>query len=168
MRPTKFEAELIQLDTLSPDTREIRMELIPDIDDTAWEMNCDLIKAETPGQLELAARLSRYFSIETGHQYQYVDHSESRTSYYFVQPTWILVSAPLAAGCICLTKLNDAFVVSWIWIHPFERSKSRHALPQWWKKLSELHPDFALQLPLSKAMEGLLRKHDLHPRLARE
>jgi hypothetical protein len=63
-------------------------------------------------------------------------------------------------GCFRWRELQDhdpAWVLDWVWIHPFFRH--RGYLSKHWKFLKQEYGDFLVERPLSADMEKFLAKH---------
>ena len=61
-------------------------------------------------------------------------------------------------GACCFRERSSGNALQWIWIHPFWRN--RGILKASWPALREHHGNFAVEGPLSPAMESFLLKYN--------
>ncbi len=68
----------------------------------------------------------------------------------------MLTAIPLIAGALELQRVSDDWVLTWVWVHPWERGTvlSREVFDL----LDETYGSFLIEAPISGAMRSLIRK----------
>lgn len=116
-------------------------------------------------------QFSRYFKNEMHYdniQYEADNHNKDCVGFLFTESAMDLCteehnSMPTrcVGGC-CFRKVQDTWVLFWVWFHPFFRNKgllSRH-----WKSFCSEFGDFAIEAPLSDSMKLFLQNQpSTHP-----
>lgn len=120
----------------------------------AW-MLYPVVSAE---RREVAAKIARYFHRETRFDfapYTEGDENEDRVV-YLVRSKRITTMVPIIAGAVEFQKVGDKWVLTWIWLHPWERS-TRLATAVF-DLLDSAFGAFLIEGPISGAMRRLMEK----------
>jgi hypothetical protein len=121
-----------------------------------------LVPVTTPERAEMAEQFARHFHDEAGFdglQFRAGMESESNRHVYLLNSRAILRAVPVAVGAVEVKVARDGSpVLTWVWLHPFERSSTWKVWERVWRELSELHGDLYIQAPLRPAMEAFRRR----------
>jgi len=112
----------------------------------------------SPQRQAVAERIARYFHREAGFDhppYSAGDETPDRPV-YLVRSERLSTMVPLIAGAVAFRRVEDAWVLSWVWLHPWERSGELTHLT--FNTLDQIHGPFLVAGPVRKAMRGLMDK----------
>lgn len=130
------------------------------ITDAAFGAEWMLYPVNSPERAEVAERIARYFYKETGHDfppYSAGDESDSRPV-YLVRSKRVATCVPIIAGAVGFEKVESEWVLTWVWLHPWERGgRLTEAV---FKTLDVVHGSFFILAPVSKAMRSLMKKRE--------
>lgn len=110
-------------------------------------------------------QFSRYFKNEMHYdniQYEADNHSNNYVGFLFTVSAIDVCTEEhesMPTRCVggCgFRKVQDAWVLCWIWIHPFFRKK--RLLSRAWSTFCTEFGDFAIEVPLSTSMESFVKK----------
>lgn len=128
------------------------------VGDAAYGVKWMLYPVNSPQRAEVAEQIARYFHKETGFDfppYMVGDEGEDNPV-YLVRSKASTTCVPIIAGAVGFQKVRSDWVLTWIWLHPWERGG--RLVDAVFKTLDEVHGDFYIEAPVSNAMRGLMRK----------
>lgn len=151
-----------------PTTQEIREETEPFLErevisyhaitDADYTSKWMIYPVNSPERQQVAGHVARYFHKEAGFDmrpYSPGDESERRPV-YLLRSVSLLTMVPLIAGAVGFRLVQGDWILTWIWIHPWERGG---ALAQrTFDTLDEQYPGFFIEGPIRKPMRGLMAK----------
>lgn len=126
--------------------------------------NCYFVGKDSPIYIhKLIEDYSRYFKLEGGFDFtQYTaleDIGQKKCkAYIFVNENWEGVHIVGACAFRFLGDIGQSnkWSLQWVWFHPFFRN--RGLLTSAWSYFKSKFFDFDVEPPISKAMEGFLKK----------
>ncbi|CAH0237548.1 hypothetical protein [Microbacterium foliorum] len=128
------------------------------ISDTAYGISWMLYPVNSPQRREVAESLARYFHRETHLDfppYTAGDENDDRLV-YLVRSMRITTAVPIIAGAVGLQRASEEWVLTWIWLHPWERRT--RLVDAVFDLLDAAFGDFFIEAPISGAMRGLMTK----------
>ena len=134
--PAWWDVEREVFDATAPDRRIIELIPIPDVE---WGAEESLYPVTTPAQVEVATRIGRYWKNETRYGSTPVIEVASPTRVTLLIKSTAGTMAPLAGGGVEMEQPRDHWVLTWVWLHPFERSGRSN---EWWPALEKEFGDF--------------------------
>lgn len=132
------------------------------ITDAAYGVSWMLYPVNSPQRGEAAESIGRYFHRETHFDfppYSVGDEGEDH-HVYLVRSKRISTCVPIVAGALGIQRVQDNWVLTWIWLHPWERGTN--LVDAVFNTLDETYGSFYVEAPISGAMRGLMskRKYD--------
>jgi hypothetical protein len=135
----------------------IRLPRVPA--DLVWGRNLTRVTWRSPLPLRRAVwECARHFCRELRYdfpQYGYRgrDSDRDHVAYLWTDPGWIPAHV---VGAACFRLRERGYALQWAWLHPFFRR--RGLLTAAWPAFRTEFGDFAVERPLSEAMQAFLRK----------
>ena len=128
------------------------------ITDVDYSSKWVIYLVNSPQRQQVAKSIARYFHRETRFDfppYSPGDESSERPV-YLIRTLRSQTMVPLIAGAVGFRRANGIWVLTWVWIHPWVRNGALAG--QVFDTLETLHGVFAVEGPLSKAMQALIAK----------
>ena len=133
-----------------------------------------LLSDSDASEKQALEQFARYFKNEMHYdniQYEANNHSDNCIGFLFTVSALDMCteeqeSMPTrcVGGC-SFRKVQDTWVLCWIWIHPFFRKKRK--LSGAWKGFCNEFGDFAIEAPLSSSMDSFVKKQSSTHKLVR-
>lgn len=130
------------------------------VTDTAYGNTWNLFPVNSPQRRDVAEKIGRYFHRETHFDfapYTAGDEDDNRVV-YLVRTRRMLTAVPLIAGAVELQRVSEDWVLTWIWLHPWERGTA--LVREVFDLLDETYGSFFIEVPISGAMRSLIKKRN--------
>jgi len=117
-----------------------------------------LYPVNSPQRRQVAENIGRYFHRENRFDfapYTAGDENEARRV-YLVRSKRLTTTVPIIAGAIALEKVEEKWVLTWVWLHPWERATA--LVDAVFDVLDETYGMFYIEGPVSGAMRRLMEK----------
>lgn len=128
------------------------------ITDAAWGSKWMLYPVNSAERRQVAESIGRYFHRETRFDFPpYTAGDETKDNpVYLVRSKRLGTAVPLIAGAIGFKRVQDDWVLTWIWLHPWERGTT--LVDAVFDVLDAMHGSFYIEGPISGAMRRLMAK----------
>lgn len=132
------------------------------IADADYNIDWMLYPVNSAQRGEVAEIISHYFHRETQFDFRPYSAGEENEDHpvYLVRSKRFTTCVPIIAGAFGLERVQGNWVLTWIWIHPWERGT--RLVGAVFDTLDETYGSFYVEEPVSGAMRGLMakRKYD--------
>jgi len=138
-------------------------------DEDGSPVSTRLAKVNTDARATIADQFSVYYHRETSYDhppFELKRWREEHVETFLIVSAGFLSLAPIASGAAGLFRVQDAWILHWAWLHPFERAlEGRDTWDAAWKALEALHPGLLIEAPLSRPMRAWVKRQGLEERV---
>ena len=141
-----------------PPRYEIAM--VPLLEDEPRNDGSLLVPVTSSAHRQAAEYFGKQFRRELGYTLEPYEATDAESETVLILSRF-QASFSLAAGAAGLSRTDDGWLLTWVWLHPHERG--RGLLDQAWDELEERYGDFAIEAPYSGAMRRFFDRRGVHP-----
>jgi hypothetical protein len=137
------------------------------VSDAAYGSKETLFRVDSPLRQAAAVHFSRYYHRELQFDMPpYTQGDESEDLHVVLLRSHRLgTCVPIAAGAAGMLRVGDTWLLTWIWIHHWERGDRHHTTQRVFDALDAAYGQFKVEAPVSGAMRGLLKKRGYENRV---
>lgn len=128
------------------------------ISDAVYGITWVLYPVNSPHRGAVAEEIARYFHRETAFDFPPYAAGDEDDNFrvYLVRSMRLNTVFPIIAGAVGLQRTKAGWVLTWIWLHPWERRTK--LVDSVFETLDATFGAFYVEAPISNAMRGLMAK----------
>lgn len=137
------------------------------VTDASYGIHESLFRVDSALRQDAAEHFGRCFHREIQHDfapYRRGDESDD-LHVLLLRSGRLLRTVPIAAGAVEMKRVRGLWVLTWIWIHPWDRGDRHPTTKQAFDALDAAYGEFSILGPISEAMRSLMKKRGYEDRL---
>ncbi len=115
--------------------------------------------ASTEALCLIVEQIGRQFKRELGYDFPPFDPGDPHNEAVLINSLKFHATFPIAAGAAGFMRDDEGWIMTWIWLHPYERGG--RLIEKAWPELGARYGEFRIEAPYSPAMEAFMRRHGI-------